>query len=516
MQKPHATLIKRLHDPSCYNHPVDDVKLVETHISWVFLAGEFAYKLKKPVNFGFLDFSTLSKRHHYCQEELRLNRRFAPQLYLGVVTIGGSPEKAVIGGTPAIDSLVKMKRFSQQNELDRLLQQNHLTAEMIKQFAEYLANIHQQAPVAAPSYFGSLESIRNPAEENFNLLRSLLPNPAHQQQLTELEVWSQSRLDNLLNLITARQEEGYIRECHGDVHLANMVWFNEKPLLFDCIEFNDNLRCIDVINDTAFLLMDLEDREAQSLSWQFLNHYLQQTGDYSALPLLDYYKNYRALVRAKVTCLRFNQPGISSREREFNNSLLQSYLDLARTYSRPRKTPLIICHGFSGSGKSTFCHQLAAAYGAINIRSDIERKRLHGLEARAKSDSEIDAGIYTQLASQKTYTRLMELSENMIKAGFPVIVDATFLKQQQRTAMWQLADKLNVPFVILDFPLSKKELFHRVELRSHLTEEVSEATAIVLEQQLKIAQALTPAEERITIKVYPGSSPEAIAARISG
>ncbi|MEE4253581.1 MAG: AAA family ATPase [Desulfuromusa sp.] len=517
MQKSQTTLIEKLHNPSSYNHPVDEVKLVETHISWVFLAGKFAYKLKKPVNFGFLDFSTLSKRHHYCQEELRLNRRFAPQIYLDVVTIGGSPENFVIGGTPAVDYLVKMKRFSRHNELDQLLQQNQLTVDMIKQFAEYLATIHQQAPpVAIHSNFGSLELIRNPAQENFDQLRSFLSNPVRQQQLTELESWSQSRLKDLLTLITSRKEQGYIRECHGDVHLANMVWFEEKPLLFDCIEFNDNFRCIDTINDTAFLLMDLEDRGAKSLSWQFLNHYLQQTGDYPALPLLGYYKSYRALVRAKVICLRFNQPGLSSTERELNHSLLQSYLDLASFYSQPRKTPLIICHGFSGSGKSTFCQKLAAAYGAVHILSDIERKRLHGLEARSKSHSEIDAGIYTEQVTQKTYIRLLKLAENTIKAGFPVIVDATFLKQQQRTAMRQLADQLDVPFIILDFPLSKKELFHRVELRSQQTGNVSEATAIVLEQQLKTAQTLTTSEEQVAIKVQPGSSPEALAALISG
>jgi len=516
MQKTHTTLVEGLRNPSCYNHPVNDVKLVETHISWIFLTGEFAYKLKKPVNFGFLDFSTLSKRHHYCREELRLNRRFAPQLYLDVVSIGGSPEKPVIGGTPAIDFLVKMKRFSRQNELDQLLRQNHLTAEMIEQFAEYLATIHQQAPpVSIHCNFGSPKSISSPAQENFDLLRSLLPNSTHQQQLTELEDWCQSRFVHLLKLITRRKEQGYIRECHGDVHLANMLWFNEKPLLFDCIEFNDSFRCIDVINDAAFLLMDLEDRDAKTLSWQFLNHYLHQTGDYSALPLLNYYKSYRALVRAKVICLRFNQPGLNSTEREHNNSLLQSYLDLASTYSQPRKTPLIICHGFSASGKSTFCHQLAAWYGAVSILSDIERKRLHGLEARSKSDSGIKAGIYTEQASQKTYTRLLELSAAIIKAGFPVIVDATFIKQQQRTTMRQLAEQLKIPFVILDFPVSRKELFRRVERRSHQTGSVSEATAIVLEQQLKIAQPLTTSEEQVTIKVQPGSSPEAIAALIS-
>ncbi|WP_321368121.1 AAA family ATPase [uncultured Desulfuromusa sp.] len=515
MQKPHIDLVDGLQNPSCYNHPANKVKLVETHISWVFLAGAFAYKLKKPVNFGFLDFSTLNKRHYYCLEELRLNRRFAPQLYLDVVSIGGSPEKPVIGGVPAIDYLVKMKRFSREDELDRLLQKNDLSAAIIRQFAGYLANIHQQAPqVAANSFFGSLASIWSPAQENFAQLRPLLTGAAHQLQLAELENWSRSRLDNLLSLITERKEQGYIRECHGDAHLANMVWFNEKPLLFDCIEFNDNLRCIDVINDTAFLTMDLENRGAKKLSWTFLNHYLQQNGDYPALPLLNYYKSYRALVRAKVIGLRLSQPGLDPIEQENNHNLLQSYLNLSSDYSQSRATPLIICHGFSGSGKSTFCNQLAATYGAVHILSDVERKRLHGFNSESKSHSGIEAGIYTWQASQKTYSRLQELAATIIKAGFPVIVDATFLKQQQRRKMRKLADQLQVPFAILDFPLSKTDLFHRVELRSRRKGEVSEATPAVLEQQLKTAQPLTTAEEQVTIKVQQDSSPDAIAARI--
>ncbi len=516
MQRIQTLLVKGLCNPACYDHPVDQVELVETHISWVFLAGEFAYKLKKSVNFGFLDFSTLVKRHHYCLEELRLNRRFAPELYLGVVNIGGSPEKPVIGSTPAIDYLVKMKRFSRQNELDSLLQQNHLTPPMIEQFADYLALIHQQAPrIDSHKYFGSLESIKAPSQENFDHIRSLLPDSGHQHQLTELERWSQSRFDNLCNLMVQRKEQGFIRECHGDVHLANMVWLNGQPLLFDCIEFNDNFRCIDVINDCAFLLMDLDDRGAESLSCRFLNRYLRQTGDYQALPLLNYYKSYRALVRTKVICLRLSQPGLSDAERKVDKDRLQSYLDLASRYSESRKVSLIISHGFSGSGKSTFIDQLVPLCGAVSILSDVERKRIHGLELTADSYSAVDSGIYTDQVSQQTYNRLLELSETILISGFPVIVDATFLKQQQREQMRQLSRNLKIPFVILDFHLEEKELFRRINFRRTQSGQVSEATAAVLGKQLELAQPLTKSEEELTIKVYHDSSVEIVTALIN-
>lgn len=515
MQKSQPLLFKSLQNPACYNHPVTEVKLIETHISWVFLAGEFAYKLKKPVNFGFLDFSTLKKRQHFCREELRLNQRFAPQLYLDVVSVGGCTENPVIEALPAIDHMVRMKRFARENELDQLLQQNHLTPAMIEQFAVYLAGLHQQLPrVDVNSRFGSPEAVNKPVQANFGHLRPRLPESSQQQKLNALEYCSQTRFGQLFQLMVQRKVQGFIRECHGDVHLANMVWLDDKPLLFDCIEFNADFRCIDVISDSAFLLMDLEDRDAAPLSWHFLNRYLQQTGDYAALPLLDYYKSYRALVRAKVIVLRLEQPGLERKERRQNERLLQSYLDLASEYSHSRKTQLIISHGFSASGKSTFINQFSAEYGGISLHSDIERKRLYGLDARAKSRSAVTAGIYTEQASQQTYARLVELAEVILTAGFPVIVDATFLQQQQRETLWQLARQLKVPFVILDFPLSEKELFRRIELRSCRAGEVSEANVSVLEQQLKMAQPLTGAEQQVTIKIQPDSSPAAIIAQV--
>lgn len=515
MKKTLATLVEALHNPACYDHPADRVKLIETHISWVFLAGNYAYKLKKPVNFGFLDFSTLRKRRHFCQEELRLNRRFAPQLYLDLVSIGGSAEKPVFGGSPTIDYMVKMKRFSRQDELDLMLTQGRLTAEQIEQFADYLAHSHKLAPqLDRQTEFGSPNAINTPVQDNFLQLRPLLPEPAKQNQLSELESWSQATFDKLRNLMQQRKQQGFIRECHGDVHLANMLWHDEQPLLFDCIEFNDNFRCIDVVSDYAFLLMDLDDRGAASFGWRFLNSYLRKTGDYQGLPLLNYYKSYRAMVRAKVNYLRLSQAGLQAAERKIDSKLAQSYLDLASRYSRPRKTPLIICHGFSGAGKSTFINRLAPLYGAVSLHSDIERKRLHGLDATETSQSGVARGIYSEQASRKTYLRLQESAEIILESGLPVIVDATFLRQRQRDQMQQLAARLNVPFRILDFPLSEKELYNRVERRSKQPGQVSEATAAVLHKQMEQSQPLTPGEKRNVLKVHPDSLPEVIAAQL--
>lgn len=510
-----SILVKALHNPDCYDHPADRVKLVETHISWVLLAGNFAYKLKKPVNFGFLDFSTLAKRRHYCNEEIRLNQRFAPHLYLEVIGIGGTPEAPILSGTPAFEYAVKMKRFPRSGELDVMLEQQRLKAEQIRAFADYIAAIHQQLPRSEPNQsFGSAAAISAPVLENFHHLQALKTYSRSAAQLNELESWSRSRLKTLSPRMEQRKAQGAIRECHGDMHLANMVWQDQQPLLFDCIEFNENLRWIDVISDIAFLLMDLDDRGASPLGWLFLNRYLRQSGDYQGLPLLNFYKTYRALVRAKVTCLRLSQPGLSSRERTVDSELAQSYLDLATSYTVPQQPPLIISHGFSGSGKSTFIEQLAPLCGAISLHSDIERKRLHGLQATETSHSALDSGIYTEQASRQTYHHLQTQAETILLSDLPVIVDATFLKQEQRRQMQQLASKLQRPLLILDFPLSKEDLIRRVEQRSSQRRQVSEADVAVLNTQWQQAEPLTAEETQRYISVHPHSTPEQIAALI--
>ena len=515
MQEFNPPLIDALLNPACYAHPVEQVELVETHISWVFLAGSFAYKLKKPVNFGFLDFSTLEKRRYFCSEELRLNRRFAPQLYLEVISIGGTSEAPIWGQTPALEYAVKMKRFPRSTELDVLIQQKNLHVEQMSLFADYIAKIHQEAPLAdQQKRFGSPEAIFKPVRENFSQLLRLLPASCSLEQVIELDSWSRTTFDTHRLLMKHRREQGYIRECHGDLHLANMVWLDGQPILFDCIEFNENFRWIDTINDIAFLLMDLDDRSATSLGWHFMNRYLQQTGDYSGLPLLNFYKIYRAMVRAKVACLRLSQAGLSNRERDLDIELLKSYLNLATSYCVTHKPILMICHGFSGSGKSTYIEKLAPLLEAISLNSDVERKRLHGLQVTESSDSQLEAGIYSAQSSTLTYNRLIELAGIILDSGFSVIIDATFLEQKLRDQAQQLASKRCIPMVILDFPLCEEELFQRVRKRAQQTRQVSEANATVLRWQIEQSQLLTMAEEQISVQVRPNSSPGKIAADI--
>jgi aminoglycoside phosphotransferase family enzyme len=510
-----AALVDKLLEPGFYDHPVEHVELVETHISWVFLAGEYAYKLKKPVDFGFLDFSSLAKRQHFCHEELRLNRRFAPQLYLDVVSIGGTWEAPEIGARPVLDYAVKMKSFPQDCQLDRMLAADRLTPEQLDRFAELIAGFHEQAPRAAQdSDYGSAAAAVEPALANFSAIRPRLENEDLKNRLAALESWTRTTAQGLHDDFRQRSQAGFVRECHGDLHLSNMAWFNDQPILFDCIEFSESLRWIDVINEVAFLIMDLDDREEPSLGWRFLNQYLAQTGDYAGLRLLDFYRVYRALVRAKVAALRLEQNGLSQRERANDLALLTSYLQLAETYSQKRQPLLLLTHGLSGSGKTWFVKQLAPLCRAVSLHSDRERKRLHRLATDADSRSAIAGGIYSAAAGRKTYDRLGQLAGGLIESGISALIDATFIRHNERERMRQLAHEHQVALIILDFPLAEDRLRQRLRKRAEEGERVSEANEEVLDYQLQRQEPLSPEEQELSLTITPETEAAAIARRI--
>ncbi len=516
MSKHEKQIVTRLLDPGCYTHHVTKVELVETHVSRIFLAGEFAYKMKKPVNFGFLDFSTLKLRQFYCNEELRLNRRFAPQLYLDVCTIGGEPEKVVFGGVPVQDYLVKMVRFPRHKQLDQLLKNDQLTAAQIEDVAKILANFHATtARAPSASEFGSPSDVTAPVLNNFKQLHNTLTDPSCAPLINELESWSKYVCEAYSRRFEQRKASGFVRECHGDLHLANMVWWKGHPLLFDCIEFNPNLRWIDLLSEVAFLVMDLDDHAATKLGWRFLNTYLQWTGDYRDLDLLRFYKVYRAMVRCKVISLRLKQHGLSATDRRTAIRLLHSYLELGCGYLQPRKKTLVISHGLSGSGKTSFIKKLAARCGAISIHSDIERKRSAGLAPIEASHSATDTGLYTPERTEATYQELLLLAESILHAGLPVLVDATFLRQAHRNLFRQLAKNLNIQFFILDFQRPEAELRHRVRQRLQQTEQNSEATEQVLDKQLVRQEHLTDEEILFSHRICDDKNLEDIASRLS-
>ena len=489
-------LVQSLLNPGCYDPPPETVTVMETHISWVLLVGDFAWKLKKAVNFGFLDFSTLEKRRFYCGEELRLNRRFAPDLYLDVVAITGSPAQPEFGGSgEALEYAVKMRRFPQAGLMSRIADNHQLDAGHVDEIITLVTGMHAQAgQVVTDPEAGSPEDIRHWIDENFTHIRHARLEPLQQQLLDELDHWCQDTFAACRELLGSRRQEGYVRECHGDLHLGNLALVHQQITPFDCIEFNPRLRWIDVMSEVAFLVMDIQERSYPVLAYRFLNGYLQHSGDYAGLRLLNYYLVYRALVRAKVAVLRSGQADLDAAGQLAARADFAAYLELAVQYARPRPRAIIITHGVSGSGKSWWSGRLSGQLGAIRVRSDIERKRLFGYRPDAATASAIDTGIYTAEAGLRTYERLAELARQVIDAGFPAIVDAAFLKRAERDRFKDLADKLGVPCVVLHCEASVDVLRARLDKRQAHGNDPSEAGIDVLESQLVTQEPLQPDE----------------------
>ncbi len=515
-------MIHALQSPMCYGHPVQSVDLMETHISWVLLTGDYAYKIKKPVDFGFVNFSTLDRRKFFCEEELRLNGRLAPGLYLEVVPIVGTFDEPHMGGEgEALEYAVKMRQFSQEALLDHAIKNGRLQVEHIDNLAEEIADFHKRIAVAKPEgetgEFGTKEQVLDAAWGNFQPLlqedlnaagqpqgNSRLPAEFHQtlNQLHRLLAWTQAQAERLSPRFDERRLEGAVRECHGDMHLGNMLLEDGEIVIFDGIEFNANLRWIDVLSEVAFCLMDLTDWNRPDFAHRLLNAYLERTGDYRGLDVLPFYLTYRALVRAKVAHLGWKQH--EEHETEIRNQLAakrQEYLDLATRFTEPQQPRLIITHGLSGSGKSFGTQPLLETLGAVRVRSDVERKRLAGLARSDQSHSELEGNLYSADSTEATYQRLANCAEHIIDAGFHAIVDATFLKAKHRALMRELAERLKVPFLILDFQATDAQLHERITKRLEQGADPSEANLAVLDHQLKTREPLTPEEQGFGIRV---------------
>ncbi len=468
-------------------------RMEETHISWVLITGHDAYKIKKAVDLGFLDFSTLPLRRFYCNEELRLNRRLAPELYLDVVTIGGSPEQPVPGGEPAIEYAVHMRRFAQTSLMDRMLARGLVTAAHIDKLAAVIADFHRALPpAAADSPHCATSSIQTAALQNFERLPPLLGAPDDRALLEAVRAASTLEFAACEPLFRQRAAAGCVRECHGDLHLGNIVVLDEVPTPFDCIEFSAALRWIDVISEISFAVMDLMRRGQPQLAWRLLNAYLEITGDYPGCGVLRFYLSYRAMVRAKIAAIRAGQRS-AGKQRELKSC--RSYLRLAHGCLTRRSPALIITHGLPGCGKSTFAQIALERLGAIRIRSDVERKRLFGLPALADSKAQIAADIYSEAATRRTYARLNELARGLIAAGFTVIVDAAFVLHAERAGLRALAQELGASFVIASVQTDAALLAERLALRSKRRNDASEADLAVM-QKVRVVQEALSAEEQ--------------------
>ena len=487
-----------------FNKPVERI---ETHISILLLVDETVFKIKKPVDFGFLNFTELHQRKLYCEEELRLNRRLAPDIYQQVVSITGNIDQPQINGSgEAFEFMVQMKRFDQQQLFDQKLKDNTLTETHIIELSRVIADFHQNIEIADAERFSSnVDDICHATLQNFDQLRDFIQtlDDDEKQQFSDLEHWSLEQNRQLNKAFEKRLKEGFVRECHGDMHLGNITLYEDKVTIFDGIEFNREFRWIDVMSEIAFITMDLESAGQASLANILLNNYLELTGDYQGLLLLRYYQVYRAMVRAKVTSLRLGQldpadpldsSGTSNPiNKEYQQQLqtLKHYLEIACQYSKKKQPALVITHGVSGSGKSFASQQVLAHYPFIRIRSDVERIRLFPSSQQRDSSK----------ATHTTYASLHEMAGTLLKAGFSVILDATYLEYNFRRDALSVAAQGQYPFIIISLQFPVETLEKHISERIETGKDASEATVEVLHMQLAKQEPLTDEEQQYALVI---------------
>lgn len=472
-------LIEKMMRPEFYPHPVDEeIRLIQTHISYVFLTGEFAYKVKKPLNFGFLDYSTLEKRRHFCQEELRLNQRAAAELYLEVLTITQAGDRFQLGGSgDAVEYAVKMRQFPQDTLLIRMFERGELTPQLLQDLAQVIADFHLKS--TTDDYirsFGEVDQIQQAFDENYEQTKQYIGGPQTQQQFDETKAYTERFFTENQDLFAERRHRGWIRECHGDLHLGNICLWQDKLYLFDCIEFNEPFRFVDVMFDIAYIVMDLEARQRPDLSTVFLNAYVEQTGDWEGLQVLPIYVNRQTYVRAKVTSFLLSDPNVPDAEKQKAQETAALYYQLAWKSSRPQSGQLILMCGLSGSGKTTTARQLASQVGAIHIRSDAVRKHLGGIPLNQRGSEDL----YTPEMTEKTYQRLLDLGIRLASQGYDVILDAKYDRQALRAEAIAQAEQAHLPLTILHCVAPREVLSDRLH---HRQGDIADATADLLPQQ---------------------------------
>ncbi|GAB4374445.1 MAG: bifunctional aminoglycoside phosphotransferase/ATP-binding protein [Elainellaceae cyanobacterium] len=474
-----TSLVQQMQQPDFYPHPVQQpIQLIQTHVSYVFLTGDYVYKLKKAVDYGFLDYSTLEKRKFFCEEELRLNQRGAKELYLEVVPIAQTGDSFQLGSAgEVVEYAVKMQQFPQDALLTSLFERGELTETLLQDLATFIAKFHLNAPTN--DYirsFGEVEQVRQAFDENFEQTEQYIGGPQTKAQYKETQVYCNRFFREQQALFTERMQQDWIRECHGDLHLRNICYWNDRLWLFDCIEFNEPFRFVDVMFDIAYIVMDLEARQRKDLSTLFLNTYVEQTGDWEGLQILPIYVSRQTYVRAKVTSFLLNDPGVPEVEKQvaFNTAAL--YYRLAWEYTQPQQGRLFLMSGLSGSGKTTTARQLAQQVGAIHIRSDAVRKHLGGIPLDQRGGEDL----YTAEMTQKTYGRLLNLGFKLARQGYSVILDAKYDRQALRQAVIAQAEEHQIPLQILHCNAPVEVLRDRLH---HRTGDIADATADLLVQQ---------------------------------
>ncbi len=490
-------LIEQMQVASFYPHPVTEpIEIIQTHASYVFLTGEYAYKLKKSVNFGFLDYSILAKRKYFLETELNLNKKIASDLYLAVIPIVNQNNKLTLGGIGEIvEYTLQMRQFPQDNLFTNLLAANKLSSDRLMELGKIVAQFHQTADTNEYiSSFGTVANIRVAIEQNYHQSQKYLGVVQTQEQLEATKAYTDYFLNEREELFNTRIKQHKIKECHGDLHLKNICLWQNKIQLFDRIEFNESFRFVDTFYDIAFTVMDLDARSQPDLANAFLNSYLEYTGDWTGLLLLPFYLSRQAYVRAKVNSFLLDDPEVSTDIKKQAKKTASDYYRQAYQYTQTKSGNLILMSGLSGSGKSTVAQYLAKKQGAIHLRSDAVRKHLAGIPIDEPGQDDL----YSTEMTQQTYTRLLELGLLLATAGFTVILDAKYDRLVQRQTAISQADTQHIPIKIIQCNAPVSVLRDRLNKRQG---DISDATADLITSQQANAEAITTEEQAYVTSV---------------
>jgi uncharacterized protein len=490
--KPVLAFIEAMNHEDFYPHPASNIQYLQTHISHVFLAGDYAYKIKKELDLGFLNYSTLSKRKYYCEQEFQLNHRLAPQLYLDVKAIINTPQGFQLDESTvenAVEYCVQMRRFDQELLFSHLLEQGELTLAHVEQLGKLIADFHRDIQPSSRS----LDQIRNTVNDTYYASQKYLGSLLDPVLFERVRTFSEHVFTTQAEYFLERLVHKCIKQCHGDMHLNNIVLFDQKITIFDCIEFNENLSCIDVMAEIAFPVMDLEANGRSDLANRLLNTYLEQSGDWEGVAWLPLYLCYRAFVRGWVHAQSSENAALTTQEQKQAEDRAQNYFQWAQRYASLQPGQLYMTHGPSGSGKTTRARQICLEKQAIHLRSDAVRKHLAGIPVEQHQPAASGEGIYSREMSDRTYTKMLSLAEVCLRAGFSVVLDACYPHYNQRQQVIALSSRLGVPVSIIECEASREVLEQRLRAR---TGDISDASVELLESQLQGFEPLREDEQK--------------------
>ena len=501
-------LINSLLKPQAYPDRTKSVHLKQTHISFLFFTDTFVYKIKKPVDFGFLNFTTLDRRRFYCDEEVRLNRRLCPDIYLGVVEVRESPAGIIIDGEGRIvDYAVKMKKLPEERMLARLLTEGKVTDADMQRIGRTIADFHLniERNEEIDSY-GNIENIRRNWDENLQQLSAFTDITLSMDDIGIIRNWLDNYLNQHRTLFTNRVSEGFIRECDGDIHTEN-ICLTDTVYIFVCIEFNKRFRYSDTAADIAFLLMDLDYHGKSFFASTLLDEYMTATGDHELPAVVDFYKVYRAVVRGKVESFRLFDENIPSGEKAAARDRAIRYFRLARGYIIRHNLPptLILTCGLMGSGKSAIASWLGFELGIETVAADVVRKELSGRPANAHDHNAYGEGLYTPAFNDATYAELLNRGGKTLQAGKSIIIDATFRRKADRERFRNLAEKLGCGCLILQTTCPEKIIRQRLDSRTKDPTTVSDGRWELFHKQKTEFEPVT-ADEGKTIHIATTST----------